>query len=138
GGVDLASPSPEGAVLVDVKTSSIRADEAERKAADYSAQRDVYVAAAEAITGRRPAAFRFVFSRPGVSFTTRIDAVEAAAAADRIQRSLAVMATAPDSLAVSPRECYFCGYRRVGLCEGVARPHDSQPELPLEPVPPAT
>ena len=54
GKLDLAAPGEAGLVLLDVKTSAIYAKPMPRRsAAHYRVQRDVYVAASEAIQGSR-------------------------------------------------------------------------------------
>ncbi len=116
---DLAAPEGEGMVLLDVKTSDIEASAAPARAAQYVAQRDVYVEAAEAIAGRPVERFAFQFSRAGVQVSEPVTGAVRAAARDR---SLTVLATlGQPTLTTHPMECRFCGYREVGWCEGAKR-----------------
>jgi ATP-dependent helicase/nuclease subunit A len=127
GAIDLAAPVAGGVKLLDVKTSSIAASEAARKAAEYAPQQDVYVAAVSALSPQPVREFGFVFSRPGTSLVGEIDASAAAAAEGRVRDTIRAMGAVPDRLAAHPRECFMCGYRRVGLCPGVPATPSSVP-----------
>ena len=133
GAIDLAAPHPDGLTLIDVKTSRIEAGQAPKKAAEYAPQQDVYVSATAALGGRPVREFGFVFSRPGTTVTTIIDARAADAAGARVRETVARMGTVPFALAASPRECFLCGYRRARLCPGVA-PAGGVPAEPSVPV----
>lgn len=118
GAMDLAAATPDGLVILDVKTSRGSAVDAERKAAEYTPQRDVYVAAAQGVSGLPVQRFAFFFtdlgSQAGPPLT---DQDRAHAASEFVQ--LAHRASQPDPpLTTFPRECVFCGYRKAGWCEG--------------------
>jgi ATP-dependent helicase/nuclease subunit A len=119
GAIDLAAAAADGLTLLDVKTSRITAGEAPKKAAEYAPQQDVYVAAASALSPLPVRSFGFIFSAPAVGMKNAVDAAEADAAAYRVMDALTLLGEAPDALTTNPRECYFCGYRRARLCEGV-------------------
>jgi hypothetical protein len=119
GAFDLAAPLAEGIALLDVKTSRIEASAAAQKAAEYEAQRDVYVSVADALCERPVREFAFVFSAPGVSVASRLAEADAAGYRARVAATLERMGTAAANLASNPRECFFCGYRGAGLCPGV-------------------
>jgi len=121
GAIDLAAPTGNGLVLLDVKTNQGDEATARHKAREYEPQRDVYVGAAEAIAGRPVERFAFQFSRAAVQIGERItDDVRAEMRAhvrERVQR------IGQGSPPVTPHagECRFCGYMKVGLCEGRER-----------------
>lgn len=121
GAMDLAAPGPDGLAVLDVKTGRIAADAAHAKAGEYAPQRDVYVAAAHALSPLAVREFGFVFSSPAVSVATSIDPQEADAATRRVAATIRRMGTVPYGMASNPRECFFCGYRTAGLCPGVSR-----------------
>ncbi|CAN5708859.1 hypothetical protein BH23GEM9_BH23GEM9_17440 [soil metagenome] len=119
GAIDLAAPIDDGVTLVDVKTSRIPAADARRKAAEYAPQQDVYVSAASALGSEPVRRFGFVFSVPAAGVLTEFDAEATAAATARVGNTLALLGAEPGRLAENPRECFFCGYRKVRLCPGV-------------------
>jgi ATP-dependent helicase/nuclease subunit A len=125
GAIDLAAPAADGLTLVDVKTSRITAGEAPKKAAEYAPQQDAYVAAAAALSPLPVRSFGFIFSAPGVGVMNAVDDAAADDAACRVTDALTLLGEAPDALTTNPRECYFCGYRRARLCEGVREPAPS-------------
>ena len=118
GAIDLAARGDAGYVLLDVKTAQGDAEQAKQKAAHYAPQRDVYVRAAEAIGGGTVERFAFQFSRAGVqvseAVTDELRAEIAASLAERLER----MGAAEPALTDHPWECRWCGYRKVGWCEG--------------------
>src|SRR6185312_419564 len=119
GAMDLVAATADGLVILDVKTSRGSVDDAERKAADYAPQRDVYVAAAQGVSGLPVQRFAFHFTDAGTQISTTLTNEDRAHAATRFVQ-LARNATQPDPPLTSfPRECAFCGYRKVGWCEGV-------------------
>jgi ATP-dependent helicase/nuclease subunit A len=125
GAIDLAAAAADGLTLLDVKTSRITAGEAPKKAAEYAPQQDAYVAAAAALSPLPVQSFGFIFSAPAVGVMNAVDAAAADAAAYRVTDALTLLGEAPDALTSNPRECYFCGYRRARLCEGVREPAPS-------------
>ncbi len=117
GAIDLAAPDGDGVAIVDVKTGRVRAGEESDVASKYTVQRDAYVEAVEAISGRSVTSFDFVFTATGATV---------AGAADRArltmrERVAAAERTVPDhaSLAVDPATCVRCGYKAAGWCAGV-------------------
>jgi ATP-dependent helicase/nuclease subunit A len=120
GRIDLAAARDDGLVLVDVKTSQhLDAEQARQRAAGYAPQRDVYVGAAEALSGRQVAAFAFHFSRAAAHVAQPITpALRAAGQAD-VAGMLTAIEAGERSLTKHPRECLFCGYRKAAWCEGL-------------------
>ena len=119
GAIDLASPEGAGLVLLDVKTTQCDASEAQIIAENYSRQRDVYVAATEGIGGRSVERFAFQFSRAG----TQVSSIVTAEAREEARAGYEATAGRLGSegkpgLTEYPGECRFCGYRKVGWCEG--------------------
>jgi ATP-dependent helicase/nuclease subunit A len=121
GFIDLAAPAAagEGLELLDVKTTQCGAAEAREIAGQYGPQRDVYVTAAGAISGRPVERFAFQFSRARVQVAEPLDAEARADAARRADLRAKEIASGGAALTSHPEECRFCGYRRVGLCAGV-------------------
>src|SRR5690606_1647874 len=117
-----------GLVLVDVKTGGGGGERsAEQRAAAYAPQRDVYVAAADAVSPVRVTRFGFQFSEPAEQVSVGLDD----AARDEARRAFGEMlgrircgsaAEMPEKTAF-PAECRWCGYRREGWCEGVGLGH---------------
>jgi ATP-dependent helicase/nuclease subunit A len=126
GRIDLAAPSADGTgiELLDVKTTQCDADAAERKAAQYSPQRDTYIAAVDALASRPAARFTFHFSHPGRAVAQRVDDRLRITAAERVAELARGVGRGRDAdgepppLTRHPEECFFCGYRRVGMCPG--------------------
>ncbi|MGI9076367.1 MAG: UvrD-helicase domain-containing protein, partial [Gemmatimonadaceae bacterium] len=119
GSIDLAGPEADGLVLLDVKTAQCDAEEAQRVAANYGRQRDVYVAAAEAIAGRNVERFAFQFSRAGTQVSSDItEGVREEGRAGIEKAAGRLGGEGKPGLTENPGECRFCGYRRVGWCEG--------------------
>ncbi len=121
GKIDLAAVEDDGYVLLDVKTSQGDAKASERKAVQYTPQRDVYVASAERISGRDVGRFAFQFSRAGVQVSEVITGDVREQIADSLTRRLEAMGSDEPPLTEHPWECRWCGYKKVGWCEGVAR-----------------
>jgi len=119
GAMDLAGARPDGLVIIDVKTSQLDAVVAAERAVDYTAQRDVYVEAAGAVSGLPVAEFGFQFSKAGVQVRTVVSDAERAMASERVGRVLDGIERGDDALTEHPHECCFCGYREAGWCEGV-------------------
>ena len=119
GMIDLAAREADGLVLLDVKTTQGDAAAAAANAARYALQRDVYVTAAEAIGGMPVARFAFQFSRAETQVSTPIGSEERAAARRQVEEALAAIDAGGAELTAHPKECGFCGYKRVGWCPGV-------------------
>jgi ATP-dependent helicase/nuclease subunit A len=120
GRLDLAAREPDGLVALDVKTHQGDAEAARRKAEGYALQRDVYVAALEAIGDVPVSRFAFQFSRAAVQVSEPVsDATRALG-----QAALAAVFGEVDAGAARPTahpaECRFCGYRAAGWCDGAA------------------
>lgn len=135
GRIDLAVPAGQGEQLelLDVKTTQCDADAVERKAAQYAAQRDAYVAAVDAIGSEPVSRFTFHFSHPDRAVAETLDDDGRASAAARVSRLADLSTRGPAADGTLPpltshaAECYFCGYRRVGLCPGRRAEEDSVP-----------
>lgn len=113
GSMDLAAADEEGIVVLDVKTSRVSGDEEARAvAARYDIQRDVYSAAASAISGLPVSRFVFHFTSAGIQ-------VDGGPAGDGAWRALAACGE-PPAMTRDPRECVRCGYRAAGWCPGVS------------------
>ncbi|KPJ85745.1 MAG: hypothetical protein AMS18_16080 [Gemmatimonas sp. SG8_17] len=128
GRIDLAAPEVSGYALLDVKTCQCDVDVAQRKAEQYQAQRDVYVVSAEGIAGMRAARFAFQFSRAGLQISESITEQTSARIAESLKQRLSMMTEEGPVLTAHPRECHWCGFNRVGWCEGVKA---GQLDLPL-------
>lgn len=119
GGIDLAAREGTGLVLLDVKTSAQSAEEARIRVRQYRPQRDVYVAAAERISGLQVGRFAFQFSRSALQISDRISDAERRELPGILARVLEEMGRGAPRLTAFPTECRFCGFRRVGWCSGV-------------------
>ncbi|HEX5580868.1 MAG TPA: UvrD-helicase domain-containing protein [Gemmatimonadaceae bacterium] len=112
GSMDLAACDDGRVVILDVKTSRVEsAAEAEIVAARYDVQRDVYGAAAAAISGLPVSGFAFHFTHAGV----QVDGGEAGDATPLLDAA----GVGEPAMARDPRECLGCGYRAAGWCAGV-------------------
>jgi CRISPR/Cas system-associated exonuclease Cas4 (RecB family) len=120
GAVDLAALRLDGLALVDVKTSQMPAADARRRAGDYAPQRDVYVAAAEGISGLSVAEFALQFSRAGVQVPEPVTPATRQAIETGLAGALGAIEAGERSLTGHPRECQWCGYKKAGWCPGVA------------------
>lgn len=120
GRIDLAAPREDGVVLLDVKTSGAASPGAARRRAEaYAPQRSAYVSAIEAVGGRPVVAFGFQFSRAGVQVAEVVTPELRARAAAQLGATLEAIEAGEWGLTASRTECWFCGYRRAGWCEGV-------------------
>ena len=120
GKMDLAAPMEGGIVLLDVKTGRVADGDTTLHAAHYAPQRDVYVTAAEAISGLRVSRFAFQFSRAGLQHSEPITdelRLQARRSQGEILRSIG---DGSRGLTDHPDECRFCGFRVTGWCPGVA------------------
>ena len=87
GYIDLLVETPDGLVIVDYKTDTVRSEaDVDAKLATYELQGAAYVLALEASTGMTVADCRFVFCRPTGALERRIAHLEAAK--DRVHRRL--------------------------------------------------
>jgi ATP-dependent helicase/nuclease subunit A len=122
GKIDLAAPEVDGFALLDVKTGGTDAEALSRKAEGYALQRDVYVSALEGVSGSPVRSFAFHFSGAGRQVGGPLSDQQRRAAADAVRRAVDSMGTEPPALTRFPDECRFCGYKRVGWCEGAPSP----------------
>jgi ATP-dependent helicase/nuclease subunit A len=120
GAIDLAAPEGDGVVLLDVKTNQGDEATARRKAREYEPQRDVYVSAAEAISGRGVGRFAFQFSRAEVQVSQPIDDALRGAMSAHVRDRLQRIGQGTPPVTRHAGECWFCGYKKVGLCEGAS------------------
>ena len=90
-----------------------------------AAQRDVYVAAADAVSPLRVTRFGFQFSEPAEQVSGIIGDAERDAArrafGEMLGRIRAGSAVEMPGKTAYPAECRWCGYRREGWCEGAVR-----------------
>lgn len=119
GSYDLAALEEAGLVLLDVKTAQGGEAQVRRKTTQYHPQRNVYIAAAEAIGGQHVARFAFQFSRAGVQITEPVTAAARRQGAEALELAIRGMQAGAPELTSFPHECRFCGYRRAGWCPGV-------------------
>ncbi len=119
GRIDLAARAADGVVLLDVKTHQGTGDALGAVAAGYATQRDAYVTAVEAIGGQPVARFAFQFSRAATQLAEEITAEGRALAGARVAALLESVGGPAPALARDPAQCRWCGYRRVGWCQGV-------------------
>ena len=119
GKIDLAALEDEGYALLDVKTSQGDAKAAEKKAKQYAPQRDVYVASAEGISGRPVGRFAFQFSRAEVQLSEPMTGDVRVQVAESLTRRLEAMKGDAPAMTEHSWECRWCGYKKVGWCEGV-------------------
>jgi len=119
GKIDLAAIEAGGYTLLDVKTSQCDAKDARLKAEQYAPQRDVYVASAEGISRNEVGRFAYQFSRAGVQVSQDVTNEVRESIRHSLARRLARITEDAPSLTEHPWECRWCGYRKVGWCEGV-------------------
>jgi hypothetical protein len=122
----LAALEFDGYTLLDVKTNQGHAKTAARKAERYAPQRDVYVAATEGISARQVGRFAFQFSRAKVQVSQSLTQAVRAQIQHDLDRRLARIEQGNPELTENPWECRWCGFQKVGWCEGV------EPQLQLE------
>jgi CRISPR/Cas system-associated exonuclease Cas4 (RecB family) len=122
---DLAAPTADGRLeVLDVKTGPAAAlswKAVASRAEGYAPQRDVYVLAAEAISGLAVGRFAFHFSGSNRQVASDITPELRARAEREVGSMLERIEAGARELTAKPAECRFCGFRRVGWCEGVAR-----------------
>jgi hypothetical protein len=118
GAIDLAAPESGGLVLLDVKTNQGDEATARRKAREYGPQRDVYVSVAEAIGGSPVGRFAFQFSRAGVQISEPVTDAMRAEMAARLSERMGRIGVGEPAVTTYSGECWFCGYKKVGLCPG--------------------
>ncbi len=116
GAIDLLAPSGDGLVVLDVKTHPGAGDlSAEMRR--YDLQRDVYIAAVEAIAGEAVERFAFQFPDAGQRSEPVTPAMREAGRR-RIAAAAAGIGRGTPALAHDPAECERCGYRGAGWCPG--------------------
>jgi ATP-dependent exoDNAse (exonuclease V) beta subunit len=119
GKVDLAALEGGRLAVLDVKTGGGDVETALKKAGQYELQRDTYVTALERISGLPVGRFAFQFSAVGTQISEEIGDELRRRAAAELPRLMDEMAEGRPSLAKNPADCRWCGYKRVGWCEGV-------------------
>lgn len=119
GAMDLVALEGSASAILDVKTSRLSPGEESQVAEAYALQRDVYVAAMQAIGGPPVERFLFHFTRTATAHAMPLDAAARAAAEKRVKASLASLRVRPPALAADAATCRFCGYREAGWCAGV-------------------
>ena len=92
---------------------------ARKKAGDYAAQRDVYVSAAEGISGREVDRFAFQFSRAECQVSAEISEELRQEIGAHMTHALEHLEADDPAMTATSRECYFCGDKKVGWCPGV-------------------
>jgi hypothetical protein len=123
GRIDLIGERSDGLALLDVKTGRPLAPEAARRRAEgYAPQRDVYVGAVEAVSGREVGEFAFHFSGAGQHVAQAITPAVREAGGARVGELLDGIETGDRALTTNATECRFCGYRKAGWCEGTSKP----------------
>jgi hypothetical protein len=122
GKIDLAAPDGDGYALLDVKTGGGDTQALTRKVDGYALQRDVYVSALEAVSGAPVRSFAFHFSGAGRQVGGALTDEERRAAAETVRQAIDALGTGAPALTRFPEECRYCGYKRVGWCDGVASP----------------
>ncbi len=120
GKMDLVSAGPEGYAIVDVKTGGPDESTARRKAEWYGPQRETYLGALAAITGRPVHRFEFKFTGTNLTVGGAVRPEEVGAAAEAVRARITAMRVGPPALTARPGDCDFCGYRTVGWCPGVS------------------
>ncbi len=125
GSFDLAALDGERITLLDVKTPQCDEAMARKKAGDYAPQRDVYVSAAEGIGTIEVDRFAFQFSRAECQVSEEISQELRQEIGERMAHARERLEADDPQLTASPRECYFCGYQKVGWCPGVQEKGDN-------------
>ncbi len=127
GKIDMAAVEFDGYALLDVKTNQGHAKTAARKAEQYAPQRDVYVASAEGISNRQVGRFAFQFSRAKVQVSLSVTQGMRAEIEHALARRLERVGRDDPGLTEHSWECKWCGYQKVGWCEGVGpRPNAAE------------
>lgn len=119
GKIDLAAAPDETLVLLDVKTGRVAPERADQRADAYTAQSQVYIAATHEISELPVSRFAFQFSRAGVQISRPVTPTQLAQASEAFAATAAAIGAGAPRLTKYPHECRFCGYKRVGWCEGV-------------------
>jgi ATP-dependent helicase/nuclease subunit A len=121
GKIDLAAERDGELVLLDVKTGSrsLSSEAVRLRAQGYAPQREVYVSAAEAVSGRPVGEFAFHFSGVGEQVVTGVTGEVREGAARRVGEVLDLIEVGERAMTGNPQECRFCGFRVVHWCEGV-------------------
>jgi ATP-dependent helicase/nuclease subunit A len=120
GKIDLAAPEGRGIVLLDVKTGGGGGLSPAERAARYAPQRDIYLSAAEAISGLPVERFAWQFSWDGVQVSEPVTAALRGSASAAAARTAEEIGRGTPALTSYPGECRFCGYQQAGWCTGVA------------------
>jgi ATP-dependent helicase/nuclease subunit A len=120
GAIDLLARDGDGLVVLDVKTHPGGGDMS-GEVRRYALQRDVYIAAVEAITGEPVTRFAFQFPDAGQRSEPVTPALREAGR-ERIAAAIAGIGRGIPGLAHDPGECVRCGYRGAGWCPGTAAP----------------
>ena len=92
---------------------------ARRKAAWYEPQRQAYLAALAAITGRPVEQFAFHFTGTNVAVGGPVTPEEIHAATVAVRDQAEQMRQGDPALTDHPAECAWCGYKVAGWCPGV-------------------
>ncbi|UCG87244.1 MAG: ATP-dependent helicase [Gemmatimonadota bacterium] len=119
GKIDLVAVEVGGYALLDVKTGECEEKDVHRKAEQYAPQRDVYVASTEGISSGKVGRFAFQFSRADMHLSQPITDEDREAIAGTLAGRLERIAKDAPLLTRHPWECRWCGYRKVGWCDGV-------------------
>ena len=119
GKMDLVAWRAGGYAILDVKTGGPDEATARHKAGWYAPQRQVYLAALAAITGRPVTQFAFHFTGTNLQVGGPVTPGEVAQAAAAVRERAERMRAGEPALTDRPEECGFCGYRAVGWCPGV-------------------
>ncbi len=119
GRMDLVAWREGGYAILDVKTGGPDAATARRKAAWYEPQRQAYLAALAAITGRPVEQFAFHFTGTNVTVGGPVTPEEIHAATVAVRDQAEQMRQGDPALTDHPAECAWCGYKVAGWCPGV-------------------
>ncbi|MEO6349024.1 MAG: ATP-dependent DNA helicase [Candidatus Limnocylindrales bacterium] len=113
GRVDRLDRTPDGAVIVDYKTSDVRDQaKADAKARD-SLQLQVYALAQEAETSALPHAMKLDFVESGIVGTTRPDPERLGKARKKIRAAVAGIQAADFTPSPNSFACGYCPYRQL-------------------------
>jgi ATP-dependent helicase/nuclease subunit A len=110
-----------GYALLDVKMGGSGGRSLEERAKGYARQVQTYVSTTESLTDGQVERFVFAFGTEAGTEIREIavdDAIRLAMAND-LKVAVALLPAAGENLAADGRNCRFCGYRKVGWCEGV-------------------
>lgn len=118
GKMDLVAWREGGYAILDVKTGGPDEATARRKAAWYEPQRQSYVAALAAITGRPVGQFSFHFTGTNLAIGGPVTPAEVTAAEAAVRAKTEGMRLGEPALTDHPAECDWCGYKVAGWCPG--------------------